>query len=234
MDHHLSYQWTINVILLMDNHYPINGSSTLSYQWIIIIILPVDHHYLINDHQYYPTNESMLSYGKFSVASSSSSYRLSSIISSYHVVALSYWWIIIVLPMDYHHLTNKESSSLFSFSITSSRESSTYHINLFLITSYKKKSTLKNHMENMRYKHYLLNVKLKETDVWFLRSAIKCQHSKRHFLPFELYFYANEFYLNLRQEHSKGWILQKQSRMCRWHKKGCNTTWKFFLVANWT
>ena len=50
-----SYQWFVNIILPMDQYYPIDGSSlSLSYQWINIILSMY--------HQNYPTNGSTLPY----------------------------------------------------------------------------------------------------------------------------------------------------------------------------
>ena len=130
-----SYQWSSIILLcssiiILHHHYPINGSSLLSYQWsinniilqwiiinilsiekhhhpIIIVIISMKNHYLINE-----------------VWTSS---------SSCHVEILSYQWIDIILSMDYHYLTNEESSSLFSFSRTTSREP-TYYISLYFTT----------------------------------------------------------------------------------------------------
>ena len=71
--------------------------------------------------------------------------------------------------------------------------------------------------------------------IWFMsnrsrwhqmkKRATKCQYGKRHYLSFELHFYANKFYLSLCQEHPKGWILQKKIYRCGRHQNKCSTTW---------
>lgn len=55
----------------------------------------------------------------------------------------------------------------------------------------------------MNNKFYLLYIKSNTVDVKWSRREIKCQLSKKYYLSFELYFYANDFYLSLYREHSK-------------------------------
>ena len=61
------------------------------------------------------------------------------------------------------------------------------------ITLTSKEEYIEDYIANMRHKLYFLYIKPDEVDVTCSRRAIKCQHGKRHCLPFELHFYANEF-----------------------------------------
>ena len=63
------------------------------------------------------------------------------------------------------------------------------------------------------------------------RREIECRHGGRHCLPFKLHFYADEFYLSLCQEYSKGWISSKKSKKdykknrCKPLQQERNTSW---------
>jgi len=127
----------------------------------------------------------------------------------------------------------RRSTSTALFSLQKWHQENYQHItSAYFIALTSKEEYIEDYMANIRHKLYLFHVKPDRVDVECSRRTIKCQHGKRHCLPFELHFYANEFYLSLCREHKKWLILKTNHRYGR-HQKGCSTTWNFFLAANW-
>ena len=94
-----SYQWSINIILLMDQHHPTNVSS-------------MNHHHTINGsskNNHHPIN---------GASTSSCQWIINEASWSYHITSLSYKWIVIILPMDHHFF--KSMNHHFSHHIKSS------------------------------------------------------------------------------------------------------------------
>ena len=108
-----SYRWIFIIIILpLDHHYPTNGSSTLSYQWIKIVPSEDIFHY----YNHYINGSTSSNNHHYPNMDQHHPINGSKPFYRWSFIMIIFQWINIILPMDHQHYHTNGSASSYKWS----------------------------------------------------------------------------------------------------------------------